>query len=348
MEVSGNLHPEAPAGYPTPLEGDFVLRGFRFDSGEELPELRLHYTTIGTPVRDESGLVRNGVLILHGTGGSGQAFLKHEFAGVLFGAGQLLDAARYYIILPDGIGHGQSSKPSDGMRARFPRYAYADMVRAQFRLVTEGLAVNHLRLVMGTSMGGMHTWMWGVRHPAFMDALMPLASLPVEIAGRNRMMRRMITEAIRSDPEWRGGDYETQPRGLVLAIHTLLFMVSSPLQWQRQAPTQEQADALLDALVRDYLARFDANDMLYQFDASRDYGLDLALERIEAPLLAVNSADDQVNPPELGILDEHIRRVRRGRYVLIPTGDRTRGHATHSLPEIWQPYLAELLEESER
>lgn len=338
---------KAGVGYPTPVQGDFTLRDFQFKSGETLPELRLHYTTLGTQVRDRAGVVRNAVLILHGTGGRGSAFLRDQFAGVLFGRGQLLDATRYFIILPDGIGHGRSTKPSDGLRARFPRYAYHDMVRAQYQLLTSHLGVNHLRLVMGTSMGGMHTWMWGAIYPDFMDALLPLACLPVEIAGRNRMMRRMVVDAIRSDPEWKNGEYETQPRGLVSAIYTLLFMVSSPLQWRKQAPTGSAADRLFDEMVQNYLAQLDANDMLYQFDASRDYAPSPDLERIQAPLLAVNSADDQVNPPELGILEREIKRVKHGRYILIPTSDRTRGHVTHSLPKVWQEHLAQLLEQSE-
>jgi homoserine O-acetyltransferase len=290
--------------------------------------------------------VRNAVLLLHGTGGSGQAFLRDQFAAVLFGPGQLLDATRYYLVLPDAIGHGRSSKPSDGLRARFPRYSYDDIVAAQHRLLTEELGVNHLRLVMGTSMGGMHTWLWGARHPQFMDALMPLASLPAQIAGRNRMLRRMIIDAIRGDPEWRAGDYISQPRGLVAAIYTLLFMVSSPLRWQQHAPTRETADALFDELVAGYLAQLDANDLLYQVDASRDYDPAPDLERIEAPLLAINSADDEVNPPELGILEQAITRVRRGRAVVLSTSAATGGHRTHSLPAVWQHYLAELLAES--
>ncbi len=324
---------------------DFIIHNFRFQSGEVLPTLNLHYTTLGRPVRDESGLVRNGVLILHGTGGSGQGFLREQFAGVLFGPGQLLDATKYFIILPDGIGHGQSSKPSDGLRARFPHYTYDDMVLAQYRLLTEHLSVNHLRLVMGTSMGGMHTWLWGVTYPDFMDALVPLACLPVEIAGRNRMLRKMIIDSIRNDPEWQNGEYTTQPRGLIPAIYALLVMISSPLQWQKQAPTREAAEKLLEKLVGDYASRLDANDLIYQFDASRYYDPAPHLEKIKAPLLAINSADDQVNPPELGIMEEVIKRVKQGRYILLPVSDHTRGHGTHSLPKLWQHYLAELLSE---
>jgi homoserine O-acetyltransferase len=334
-------------GGPAPAQGDLLIRGFQFASGDQLPELRLHYTTLGTPAEDAGGVVRNAVLILHGTGGAGASFLRDQFAGVLFGPGQLLDATRYFLIMPDGIGHGLSSKPSDGLRARFPRYTYDDMVRAQHRLLSEGLGVNHLRLVMGTSMGGMQTWLWGQRYPAFMDALLPLASLPAQIAGRNRMMRRMIMDAIRSDPEWRDGEYTAQPRGLTSAIYTLLFMVSSPFQWQRQAPDRASADIMFDELVQSYLAQLDANDMLYQFDASRDYNPEPDLERIEAPLLAINSADDQVNPPELGILERAIRRVRRGRAIVLPTSEATYGHGTHSHPAVWQRYLAELLAETQ-
>ena len=337
---------EAQRSFPDPTEGDFTIKNFGFSNGSLLPELRIHYTTLGAPARDKAGTVSNAVLILHGTGGSGKAFLREQFAGELFGAGQLLDANEYYIVLPDGIGHGQSSKPSDGLRARFPRYTYHDMVQAQFQLLTEELGVDHLRLVMGTSMGGMHTWMWGELYPSFMDALMPLASLPVQIAGRNRMMRRMVMDAIRDDPTWMDGNYTEQPRGLTPAIHTLLFMVSSPLQWRKQAPTLPEADCLFDKLVKDFSDDMDANDLLYQFDASSDYDPAPALEEITVPLLAINSADDQVNPPELGILEREIERVKRGRYVLIPTSENTRGHGTHSLPEIWKPHLAELLEAS--
>jgi len=330
---------------PVPAQGDFTIRGFKFDSGEVLPELKLHYRTLGTPRRDATGVVRNAVLVMHGTGGSGGGFISDQFAGVLFKPGQLLDATKYFIILPDGIGHGQSSKPSDGLHARFPHYGYNDLVTAQYRLLTEGLGVNHLRLVMGTSMGGMHTWVWGEKYPDFMDALMPLASLPAQIAGRNRMMRRMVIDSIKSDPEWNNGEYKSQPRGLTAAIYTLLFMTSSPLQWYKQAPTREAADRFFDDMVRRQLSRTDANDMLYAFDASRDYDPGPSLESIKAPLIAINSADDQVNPPELGILEREIKRVKRGRYVLIPISDRTRGHGTHSVPELWKEHLATLLQE---
>ena len=328
------------------VEGDFTIRDFKFESGESLPELRLHYRTLGAPIRDGAGVVRNAVLILHGTGGTGRAFLSEQFGGVLFRDGQLLDAKKYFIILPDGIGHGGSSKPSEGLHARFPKYNYNDMVTAQYRLVRDGLGVNHLRLVMGTSMGGMQTWVWGEMYPDFMDALMPLASLPVQIAGRNCMLRRMIIDSIRNDPEWNGGEYKTQPRGLVPAIYTLMLMTGSPLQSQKQAPTRETADRLFDNQVRSRLAGLDANDMLYQFDASRDYDPAPRIESIRAALIAVNSADDFVNPPELGLLEREIKRVKRGSFVLIPISDQTRGHGTHSLPALWKQYLGRLLDDS--
>lgn len=335
------------AGYPTPRESDFQIQNFEFASGEVLSELNLHYTTIGQPRLDASGSVVNAVLIMHGTTGYGGGFLSEQFAGGLFGPGQLLDAERYYIILTDAIGHGESSRPSDGLHMKFPKYNYDDMVRAQYRLLTEHLGVDHLRLVMGTSMGGMHTWVWGYTYPDFMDALMPLASLPVEIAGRNRMMRKMIIDSVRADPEWNGGEYEEQPPGLISAVHPLIFMVSSPLQWQKEAPTREQAEVFLEARIQRYAGGLDANDLIYQFDSSRDYDPSPHLEKIIAPLVAINSADDQVNPPELGILEHEIVRVPRGRAVLLPITDDTRGHGTHSIPAIWGPYLEALLAESE-
>lgn len=343
-----SVGPVLAASYPEPSSGDFIMRDFRFKSGEVLPELRIHYRTIGTPKRDASGRALNAVLILHGTGGSGESFLTDYFAGELFGPGQLLDATRYFIILPDGIGHGNSSKPSDGLHARFPHYTYDDMVEAQERLLTEKLGVDHLRLILGTSMGGMHAWLWGERHPDFMDALMPLASLPVEIAGRNRMQRRMIIDSIRSDPGWNNGEYETQPRGLRSAVYIEIIMVSSPRRWQKEAPSREAADRLLDQMVSLRLARTDANDLLYQFDASREYNPAPDLGKIKAPLSAINSADDEINPPELGIMEKEIKRVRRGRYVLLPVSDDTRGHGTHSYPAIWKRHLAELLRETEK
>ena len=338
-----------PRNYPAPVEGDYVIQNFRFHSGETLPELRIHYRTIGSPTRDGSGLVRNAVLIGHGTGGAGTQFLSPQFANVLFGPGRLLDATRYFIILPDGIGHGHSSKPSDGLHAKFPHYTYDDMVAAQYELLTKRLGVNHLRLVMGTSMGGMQTWVWGETYPDFMDALMPLASLPVEIAGRNRVWRRMAMDAIRNDPDWLGGEYKAQPmRALNTAEDLLLLVGSAPLFWQKQAPTLEAADKFYEDRVKPAVARLDANDLLYQIDSSREYNPSPKLEAIKAPLIAVNSADDFINPPELRIIEREIKRVKRGRFVMIPISDQTRGHGTHTIATIWQGYLKELLEETGR
>ena len=328
---------------PQPVEGDWVAHDFVFKSGEKLAELKLHYTTLGTPERDASGRVRNAVLIMHGTGGSGRGFLSPGFGGELFGRDQPLDASRFYIILPDAVGHGKSSKPSDGLRMQFPHYRYDDMVRAQYLLVHDGLHVDHLRLVMGTSMGAMHTWIWGEMYPDFMDALMPLASAPVEIAGRNRMFRAMIIQAIRGDPDWKNGDYTSPPvNGLIAAQYALWMMTSSPLQLHKANPTREKADAAVAAL-RERAVRTDANNMLYYYEASTDYNPSPDLEKIRAPLFAINSADDEVNPPELGILEREIKRVPRGRYILVPTSDETRGHGTHSRAVVWKNYLIELL-----
>ncbi|MEQ8302996.1 MAG: alpha/beta fold hydrolase [Cyclobacteriaceae bacterium] len=329
-------------------EGDYQISDFEFSEGGSIPVMNLHYTTLGVPHKNAAGTVDNAVLIMHGTTGNGSGFLSDRFAGNLFGKGQLLDASKYYIILTDGIGHGKSSKPSDGLHMKFPKYTYDDMVVAQYRLLTEHLKVDHLRLVMGTSMGGMHTWVWGYMYPDFMDALMPLASAPVEIAGRNRMIRKMIIDAIQSDPEWKGGEYSEQPLGLTHAIYPLMFMTSSPLQWQKAAPTREAAEEFLSNRVERYKAGLDANDMIYQFDASRFYNPAPHLGKIKAPLFAINSADDQVNPPELGILEEEIKKVKHGRYILIPISDQTSGHGTHSNPLVWGSYLKELLGMTEK
>jgi homoserine O-acetyltransferase len=329
---------------PKPAEGDYVVHNFHFRSGEMLPELRLHYATYGKPVTDAAGHVANAVMILHGTTGSGQQFTTPQFAGVLFGPGQLLDASRYFIILPDAIGNGRSSKPSDGLHARFPHYDYDDMVEAQHLLLTEGLKVDHVRLLMGTSMGCMHSWIWLETYPDFASAAMPLACQPVQIAGRNRMMRKMIMDAIRSDPEWMNGDYKQQPSGLKTALDVFLIMASSPLQLQKSYPTRDQADAYLDQFLQTRMAAMDANDTLYAFDASRNYDPSAKLDQIEAPVMFVNSADDVINPPELAIAEEQIKKVKRGHFVLLPITDQTRGHGTHSLPAVWKQYLALLVE----
>ena len=337
------------ADYATPTEGDYVIRDFKFASGETLPELRLHYRTLGKPEKDAQGKTTNAVLIMHGTTGSGAQFVRSEFAGELFGKDQPLDATKFFIILPDAIGHGKSNKPSDGMHARFPRYGYVDMVEAQYRLLTEGLGLNHARLVMGSSMGGMHTWLWGELHPDFMDALMPLASLPYQAnSGRNRAWRRTIIDAIRNDPAWNGGEYKTEPPSLRTAAEILWFMSSNPVLRQKEAPTLAKTDEVLDKFVADYMKTSDANDVLYAVEASHDYDPGPNLEKIHAPLLAINSADDLINPPELGILEREIKRVSQGRAVVIPMSDKTRGHGSHTIAVLWKDQLVRLLNETKK
>jgi len=331
-----------------PVPGDAVLDDFRFAGGETMAALKIHYVTYGTRVADSRGRTTNAVLLLHGTGGSSAQFLVPNFAGVLFEPGQLLDAQRCYIVIPDGLGHGGSSKPSDGLRAKFPHYTFADMVNAQHRLLTERLGVDHLRLVLGTSMGGMHTWVWGETHPVFMDALMPLACLPAEIAGRNRMWRKMAGDLIRDDPDWRGGDYTAQPRGLKAALSLMLVLSGSPRQWLQEAPHRAAADAAVDKYLAQRLPKADANDLLYALDASRDYDPAPLLDRIEAPLLALNFADDAINPPELGVLERNIAKVKHGQAIVLPLSDQTRGHQTHTWPELWQAHLAGLLARSKK
>ncbi len=327
-------------------EGAYTISGFRFHTGDTL-DVRLHYITLGEPARDAAGHVRNAVIIMHGTGGNGRGFLGAQFAGELFGPGQPLDITKYFIVLPDALGNGKSSKPSDGLKMRFPHYDYEDMVRADYALLHDGLGVDHLRLVMGTSMGAMHTWIWGYLYPDFMDALMPLASAPVEIAGRNRMFRAMIMQAIKGDPAWKDGEYTEPPaQGLMAAQYALWMMTSSPLQLHKANPTHEKADAAV-AQLRERALRTDANDMLYYYDSSTDYNPAPHLAEIKAPLFAINSADDEVNPPELGILEREIKKVARGRYILIPTSDETRGHGTHTRAVVWKQYLVELLRISE-
>jgi homoserine O-acetyltransferase len=336
----------AAADYPAPVEGDVVLKDFKFRSGDVLPDLHIHYRTVGTPQRDAAGAVVNAVLITHGTTGSGAQFIRPEFAGELFGAGQPLDAAKFFVVMPDGIGHGKSSRPSEGRHAGFPHYGYLDMIEAQRRLLVDGLGVRHLRLVMGTSMGGMHTWLWGEVYPDMMDALMPLASLPTQISGRNRVWRRMIIDAIRHDPEWQSGEYRTQPQSLQAAAEMLYFMSSNPVLRQQESPTLAKADAALTAFVANYLKTGDANDVLYALEASQDYDPNPGLEKIRAPLLAINSADDLINPPELGILESEIKRVAHGRAVVIPLSDRTRGHGSHTIAALWKDELVRLLAET--
>ncbi|MEO8440082.1 MAG: alpha/beta fold hydrolase [Spartobacteria bacterium] len=334
------------ADYPRPNEGDFILRDFNFGSGETLPELRIHYRTLGKPAKNAPDVTQNAVLIMHGTTGSGAQFIRPEFAGELFGPGKPLDATKFFIILPDDIGHGKSSKPSDGLRGKFPHYGYRDMVEAEYRLVMQGLGVNHARLVMGTSMGGMHTWMWGEIHPDFMDALMPLASLPTQISGRNRAWRRIVIDAIRHDPDWNGGNYKEQPPSLRTAAEMLWFMSSNPGLRQNEAPTLAATDAVLDKYVSEYIKTSDANDVLYAVAASHDYDPGPDLEKIRAPLLAINSADDLINPPELGILEREIKRVPKGRAVVLQLSEKTRGHGSHTVADLWKNELIDLLKRS--
>jgi homoserine O-acetyltransferase len=331
----------AAQGYPTPKEGDWVARDFRFHTGEVAPELRIHYTTVG----EASG---QPVLILHGTTQSGTAMLSPTFAGELFGPGQPLDATKYFIILPDSIGHGKSAKPSDGLRAKFPRYNYDDMVLAQYRLVTEGLGLRHLRLVLGNSMGGMHTWIWGTNYPDFIDALVPMASQPTEMSSRNWMMRRLIIDTIRNDPDWNNGNYSTQPNSVrVASVFYSIATAGGTLALQKMAPTREAADKLLDARLAVPFP-LDANDVLYMWDASRDYNPAPGLERIQAAVLAINSADDERNPPETGIMDRELARVKNARLFLIPGSENTAGHLTTSMAKFWKERLAELLAETPR
>jgi homoserine O-acetyltransferase len=347
------LQPGSPAlavEYPKPVEADFVLKDFRFGTGEML-DVKVHYRTIGEPRRDDKGKVTNAVLIMHGTTGASTQFVgdgspNHPFAGELFGKGQPLDAGRFYLILPDAVGHGKSFRPSDGLHAKFPRYGYEDMIRAQHRLLTEGLKVNHLRLVMGTSMGGMHTWLWGQRYPDFMDALLPLASLPTQISGRNRLWRNMAAQAIRTDPEWKEGEYTTQPRGLRFAAQMIQLMSSSSVVRQRQGPTSKQADVVFAKELAGLLKRLDANDTLYAIESSRDYDPGPGLEKIQAPLLAINFADDLINPPELGILEREVKRVKNGRAIVVPASKATVGHGTHTRAAVWKEQLEKLLKES--
>jgi homoserine O-acetyltransferase/O-succinyltransferase len=344
----------APAAeFPEPAEADYTIRDFSFESGEKLPELRMHYRTVGKPQIDESGNIGNAVLILHGTGGEGGSLVRKGmpadmFAGELFGKGQPLDATRYFIILPDNLGHGKSTKPSDGLRARFPKYGYRDMIEAQRRLLVDGLKVTHLRLVMGLSMGGMHTWLWGQIHPEFMDALMPLASLPTQISGRNRMWRKLIADAIRNDREWKGGDYKTQPPSLKIAAQMIFLMSSNAVLRQKSAPTLKEADELFEKSVNARLPAMDANDILYAVESSHDYDPGPGLQKIKVPLFAVNFADDLINPPELGILDREIKRVRNGKALVVPMNEETIGHGTHTKAAVWKHHLEKLLKESER
>lgn len=325
------------ADYPAPKEGTWIARDFRFSTGEVMPELRLNYTTLGNPAGEP-------VLVLHGTTGSAASMLNPAFAGELFGAGQPLDASRYFIILPDAIGHGKSSKPSEGLRAKFPRYNYDDMVAAQHRLVTEHLGIKRLRLVIGNSMGGMHTWLWGVKYPDAMDALVPMACQPTEMAGRNWMTRKLLIDAIRNDPDYADGNYTAQPKAMRYAnVFFGITTIGGTLAYQKLAPNREAADKLVAQRMS---APFnaDANDFVYQWDSSRDYNASPGLERITAPLLAINAADDERNPPELGIMERELKRVKNGKLLMIPASEETRGHGTTGMAKFWKAQLQEFMQ----
>ena len=338
--------PSATSHWPT-QDGRVIIHDFRFGTGEILPELRLHYLTLGSPHRNGAGQVDNAVLLLHGTGGNAHSLLNPIFSDVLFVPGGVLDVQKYFIILPDEIGHGESSKPSDGMHMRFPAYDYDDMIRAD-RMMLDEMHVDHLRLILGTSMGCMQGFVWGETYPEFMDALAPFACLPVEIAGRNRMMRYMAIQDLKLDPAWQNGEYKTEPQdGLRGANEMLLVMGSAPLVMQKTAPTRKDAEAYVDRYLARTMASTDANDMIYYLNASRNYNPKPKMESIKAPVLWINSADDYINPPELGIAEKMVKRIPHGRFVLIPISDQTHGHGTHTDAAVWKDYLADLMKETE-
>ena len=337
---------QAPPAWPT-QDGTFSMADFHFGSGETLPQLRLHYLTLGKPHTDQSGHTDNAVLLLHGTGGDAHSLLNPLFANVLFGPGQPLDITRYFLILPDDIGHGTSSKPSDGLHSRFPHYDYDDMVRSQHAMLLDGIRIDHLRLILGTSMGCMQSFIWGETYPGFADALASLACLPTTLAGRNRMMRYMAIQAIKQDPQWLNGEYRSQPlQGLRTANELLFVMGSSPLQLQQLAPTRAAAESYIDNHLRIALAATDANDLIYYLDASRNYDPGPHLDRIGVPVLYINSADDFINPPELGIAQKLATKMPRCRFILIPTSAATRGHGTHTEAALYQDYLRQLLQQA--
>jgi len=330
--------------YAQGTQGDYVARNFRFTTGETLAEVKIHYTTVGTPRKDARGVTRNAVMILHGTGGNGRGtFLGRGWAGELYGPGQTLDTTKFFIVLPDNVGHGASSKPSDGLKAKFPKYTYDDMVKLQYQLLTEGLGVNHMRLVMGTSMGCMHSWVWLYTYPDFMDGAVPLACAPTPIAGRNRMIRTAIMDALRNDPDYNGGDYTKPLLGMKAAQGFLYMMSSAPRVQLRQAPTRQAADSIIRGYAERGAQSTDPNNMIWYFDASRDYDPSQHLDRIKAPILHINSADDFVNPPELDNVAPYIAKLKDAKFVMVPISDQTAGHGTHSRPAVWGNYLREFL-----
>lgn len=330
---------------PKPQEGSYIAKNFTFKSGESIPELKLHYYTLGQPRRDAKGHVVNAVMLMHGTGGSGLQFMRPQFSEVLLVPGGVLDPARYFIIMPDGIGHGASSKPSDGLHAKFPHYDYDDMVEAEYRMLTEGLKVDHLRLMFGTSMGCMHAFVMGEAHPDFVDSLMPAACLPVPIAGRNRLWRKMLMDGITTDPAWMGGEYKSEPLEALRTASGLLTLAgASPLPFQLADPTRDQVDKYYEERVANDLKSLDANDLLYQVNASRNYDPSSKLGLITAPVMWVNSADDFINPPELGIVEQKVKELKRGEFYLVPTSPDTHGHGTHTWAKFWQDKMAHVLE----
>jgi homoserine O-acetyltransferase len=330
-------------------EGDYVARNFRFKDGERLAELRIHYLTLGEPKRDAAGHVTNAVMVLHGTGGSGRQFLRPQFADVLYKPGGVLDPAKYFIILPDGIGHGKSSKPSDGLHMKFPKYDYDDMVAAQHALLVQGLKVDRLRLILGTSMGCMHAFVWGETWPDFARALAPFACEPTAIVGRNRLWRALTIQSIEKDPAWQGGDYKSEPVEALRSVEILLTIAgSAPIQMQKDVPTREAADARATRILDTAATATDANDFIYQADASRNYDPSGGLEKIKARVLWINSADDFINPPELGLSEKFAPRLRDGRYILVPTSEKTHGHGTHTWAAVWQDDLRQLMAETAR
>ena len=340
--------PEPHAKWPV-RDGMYTIKNFRFGTGESLPELKLHYLTLGQPHHDTAGHTDNAVLLLHGTGGNAESLLNPAFSDVLFGPGQPLDIRKFFIILPDDIGHGQSSKPSDGLRMHFPRYDYNDMVASQHAMLLEGLRIDHLRLILGTSMGCMQSFVWGETYPQFSDALAPFACLPVELAGRNRMWRYMAMQIIRRDPAWKNGDYTAEPvEGLRGANDLILIAGSAPLQMQKNFPTRVAAEAYVDRTLDALIARTDANDFLYYVNASRNYNPEPKLSTITAPVLWINSADDFINPPELGIAQKLVTSMPHAKFILIPISDATRGHGTHTQAAVWKNYLIDFLHETEK
>jgi homoserine O-acetyltransferase/O-succinyltransferase len=353
LSIAVGAQPSQPSNHPQthwPVQnGTYIIHDFRFGTGETLPELKLHYLTLGSPHRDANGHTDNAVLLLHGTGGNAYSLLNPVFSDVLFGPEQPLDITKFYIILPDDIGHGESSKPSDGLRMNFPHYDYDDMVRSQHTMLLDGLHVDHLRLILGTSMGCMQSFVWGETYRDFSDALAPFACLPVEIAGRNRTWRYMSMQIIRNDPAWDNGNYTTEPvEGLRGAADLLIIAGSAPLQMQENYPTRQQAEAYVDHTVDTIIARTDANDFLYYVNASRNYNPEPRLNTITAPVLWINSADDFINPPELGIAQQLVTRMPHARFILIPISDATRGHGTHTFAAVWKNYLVEFLQQTQR